>query len=202
MGASSWIPKRKYLDTGVRLPTWPRPASLKKNLPIPSHLFISRSLSVSTRSSRSTRRHRCLLPPPKPATLSPPSVCSASRASSPTKSCWDVSLPRASAVAPTDGCWAHVVGRLRSSPAANGIHEHGRFQWCSRAVGSHPDGWNWSAPASPPYIASACFRYFRCFRDMLQVGSYGFVKVDRDVAYVASVPEICASFCSKCLICF
>jgi hypothetical protein len=37
------------------------------------------------------------------------------------------------------------------------------------------------------YVARVCFKYFRCFRSVLQVFHTDVTKVDRDVAYVAMV---------------
>ena len=40
-------------------------------------------------------------------------------------------------------------------------------------------------------VASICFKCFRCFIGMLQVFHMDVAKVDRDVAYGASVLEAC-----------
>jgi hypothetical protein len=41
------------------------------------------------------------------------------------------------------------------------------------------------------HVASICFKYFRCFRGMLQVLHMDVVNVDQNDAYVASVSDKC-----------
>jgi hypothetical protein len=41
------------------------------------------------------------------------------------------------------------------------------------------------------HVANICFKCFKCFRGMLQVFHTNVVKVDRDVAHVAMVVQVC-----------
>jgi hypothetical protein len=41
------------------------------------------------------------------------------------------------------------------------------------------------------HVASICFKCFRCFRGMLQVFHTDVAKIDRDIAYVAIVVQVC-----------
>ena len=51
------------------------------------------------------------------------------------------------------------------------------------------------------HVANVCFKYFICFRGMLQVFYMDVAKVDWDVAYVASISEACCKSRSGCCIC-
>jgi hypothetical protein len=53
-----------------------------------------------------------------------------------------------------------------------------------------PESTDWSQPLLP-YVANVCFKCFRYFRGMLQVFRMDVAKVDREVAYVASVSDAC-----------
>jgi hypothetical protein len=44
------------------------------------------------------------------------------------------------------------------------------------------------------YVASVCFKCFRCVIRMLQVFHLDVTKVDRDVTYVASISEVCCKY--------
>jgi hypothetical protein len=47
------------------------------------------------------------------------------------------------------------------------------------------------------HIANICFKCFRCFEGILQVFYMNVVKVDRNVAYAASVSEACCKYLFK-----
>ena len=58
-----------------------------------------------------------------------------------------------------------------------------------------------------PYVANACFKDFRCFKDMLQVFHMDVAKVDRDVVSVSELCRNClfnvssiSDVCCKCFI--
>ena len=40
------------------------------------------------------------------------------------------------------------------------------------------------------HVTSVCFKYFKCFRDILQVFYTDVAKVDRDIAHVAMVFQV------------
>jgi hypothetical protein len=113
-----------------------------------------------------------------PAPLAP---CSCSPTRSPAHP--HRSLPR---------CWA----RHTASAGAHGVVVCLRLV-PGRAKGTHERGpcWRCSCPEAeinrprPPfsYVANICFKCFRCFRGMLLVFCMDVAKVDRDIAYFASV---------------
>ena len=41
------------------------------------------------------------------------------------------------------------------------------------------------------HVTSVCFKYFKCFKGMLQVFHMNIAKVDRDNAYVAMAIHVC-----------
>jgi hypothetical protein len=62
---------------------------------------------------------------------------------------------------------------------------------CRSVPGSPLGGRNQPALSSPPYVANVCSSVLGVITGMLQVFHMDVVKVDRDVAYVASVSEAC-----------
>jgi hypothetical protein len=52
------------------------------------------------------------------------------------------------------------------------------------------------------HVVSVCFKYFSCFRGILQVFRVDVAKVDRDVTYVVRLYTYIANACSQCFIFF
>jgi hypothetical protein len=44
------------------------------------------------------------------------------------------------------------------------------------------------------HVVSVCFKYFSCFRGMLQVFHMDVAKIDQDVTYVAMIIHVCFCF--------
>jgi hypothetical protein len=78
-------------------------------------------------------------------------------------------------------------GGARTHTAGAGV---GGARAPSLTVGSYLNGWNLSAPASY-MLQNVCFKYFRCFRGMLQVFHIDVAKVDQNVAYVTMAAHVC-----------